>query len=898
MGLTITIARGGLLQRPGRTLFSILGIALGITTVVGVITLDHTTIGGLSGIYAAAGNPDLEIRARQTGDTPVELTSIEGLTDASAFFQNDAIVWASAEAERDVEAERDAEDAEDAWKERGVRVRLYAVESATFPALELHRLLEGRELDSDNGAREVLVGAALAGELELAVGDEMRIARPRRVARKACIDGEVRVVGEASPDRPAALAFQVAGILAREKLGRRSRGMIAIVDYDWGKVLYEDAHVETRYWAKRDPAVDIERLQISLGASYSYTLDKSVLIGQAADERAFRTGVRMAGLLALVLGLYVIFHTLSMSLTERMNEIGTLHAIGVTRAQVARIFLFEAVALAGCGALLGLGGGIALAWVLLARGITTLGVGKYVPVFLIPWNIVLSLTVVGFLIALVGSVYPLSRLGGANTVAALRGESALESSGMRRGFQLFFALLLAVVLPGLYFVLVPVVGEFAGPLVTILLSAVGVLALLVVLPLAMPMILTGVCSVLARPFTAWWPLSGRLATRAMRHSATRIAVSASAIALVSAGLVSLKGLTRSLRGEVEVWADEAARDKVWVKNLPNVPVAEFSQHLAQFPGVIGVEQGSVRTYGSFLLFGVDVSGLSRYGPCADDPTLLRRMQREHGMILSRRVAQERKYEVGDLVYVSKADGSGQDFEVVAISDAYGYFPQPDERMYGVVADTYMKRYFCLDIDTATDVAVRLEEGTDPGVVEAAVRDFRFKPGPVGDADRGAGDTTADMSGVRYETGAALLEHHVMDIDRDFVLFDILVGLTAALAALGVLNGQLLAALERSKEIGILKALGVSARQIGGMVLIESLVVGIVGGVLGVLLGTFMTPLIVDSLQELAGLTLPDRGPGAWIVLALVGATLLTLLAGLYPIWRMNRFDAVRAVRTG
>ena len=64
------------------------------------------------------------------------------------------------------------------------------------------------------------------------------------------------------------------------------------------------------------------------------------------------------------------------------------------------------------------------------------------------------------------------------------------------------------------------------------------------------------------------------------------------------------------------------------------------------------------------------------------------------------------------------------------------------------------------------------------------------------------------------------------------------------------------------------------------------------------LGSILTPLIVDSLQELAGLTLPERGPGVWIVVARVGAILLTLLAGLYPIWRMNRFDSVRAVRTG
>ena len=144
----------------------------------------------------------------------------------------------------------------------------------------------------------------------------------------------------------------------------------------------------------------------------------------------------------------------------------------------------------------------------------------------------------------------------------------------------------------------------------------------------------------------------------------------------------------------------------------------------------------------------------------------------------------------------------------------------------------------------------------------------------------------------------MLDHHLRDIQRDFVLFDVLIVLTAALAALGVLNGQLLAALERSKEIGVLKALGTTRGQIAGMVMIESLVIGLVGGGIGVGLGAVMIPVVVGALQDLAGLALPIRGAGSWLVTALALASTLTLVAGLYPIWRMNRFDAVRAVRTG
>src|SRR6185436_9313067 len=115
--------------------------------------------------------------------------------------------------------------------------------------------------------------------------------------------------------------------------------------------------------------VDIEKLRASLGASFSYELNKSVLVGAAADERAFRNGVRMAGLLALILGLYVIFHTLSMSLVERVREVAVLSALGASRAQIARVFFAEALVIALCAGGAGVLGGLGLAKALLARGI-------------------------------------------------------------------------------------------------------------------------------------------------------------------------------------------------------------------------------------------------------------------------------------------------------------------------------------------------------------------------------------------------------------------------------------------------------------------------------------------------------------------------------------------------
>ena len=83
-----------------------------------------------------------------------------------------------------------------------------------------------------------------------------------------------------------------------------------------------------------------------------------------------------------------------------------------------------------------------------------------------------------------------------------------------------------------------------------------------------------------------------------------------------------------------------------------------------------------------------------------------------------------------------------------------------------------------------------------------------------------------------------------------------------------------------------------------MVLLECLVVGVLGGALGVLLGSALVPVIVRALQVISGLPLPHASPGAALPQALVGALGVALLAGLYPIWRMNRASALEAVRSG
>jgi putative ABC transport system permease protein len=544
--------------------------------------------------------------------------------------------------------------------------------------------------------------------------------------------------------------------------------------------------------------------------------------------------------------------------------------------------------IAGAGGVLGLAGGVGLALFLLTKRVTTVGIGlglsreQIYQFFEVPWPVVAPLVAAGVGIALVGSIYPLAKALNTDAVSALRGLESGRPHGVGRGFHLFAALLLALVVPAVYFGVVPVIGETQSELVGVLLLGCAVLALFVAVPLVAPALISFVCVRLARPFERLWPLAGKLSARAMQRGPTRVAGAVAGIALVTAGYVGLRGMTRSLEAEIDVWSQEAFRDKVYVRNLPPARFDELAAKLHEYPEVLGVEPDEARTYSPFLLIGLRVDELAGYGPCAEDPRLTAALRDERCVIVSRRLAKEQGYDVGDAVHVQAPGGRVESFKVIAVSDAYGYFPHPDERIYGVVSDRWMKSLFCIDTEVASTLGVRFAPGTSTEEAELIVRTA------LGVAPRKG----------TIETGEYLFAWISTDIARDFVLFDIIIALTVVLAGLGVLNGQLLSALERAHELGVLKALGMSRAQVAGHVLLESAVVGAIGGALGALLGTVVVPVIVRALQVISGLPLPHESPGIHALLGAAGAVVVALLAGLYPIWRMNKSDAIAAVRRG
>ena len=869
MRLAVLLAFRSLLARPSRTFFAVFGIAIGIATVVGIFTLDHNTILGLSQPSEFDWRADIEVSPTvKTLDPRHDLAGIPGVAKVSAFFQNEVLAQLPNDSSK-----------------APCRTRFYGIEISEAKGLGVYRVEEGNDLDAGRRNHEILIGKGLAEDLRLSPGDRLTLIRPPNSAKKLCVDGQIQLVQPDKPLPPRAETFLVAGILARERLGARSRGRLVIADYARGRDLFESVTIGETFVIKRDPRVDIERLKMSLGESYSYDINRQILVGQAADERAFRNGVRFAGLLTMVLGLFVIFHTLSIALIERVREISTLHALGTTRRQIAGVFLLEACVLALLGGVAGLGLGAAIAKILLKLKVTTLGVGKNIEVFEIPWGTVLPLIGVGCAMALLGSVYPILRLKKGSSAAGLGGEQAFESNENSRGFRFFSAVLLAFALPLLYIILVPSVGEFDATFATTLFIGTGFLSLLVGLPLLVPEVLARVGAWFAKPLQRWFPFAGLLASRTLLERPTRIAVGIIGVAMVATAFIVLKGMTNSLSAEIDVWSDVALRDRVFISDIPDVDYETFKGVVLDHPEVLSIEHGSMRTYAPFLIVGIPDDQLRDYGPLQNE-NLLHRFRERRGIIVSGRLATDLGYLPGDEIPIRTGRGVVELFTVIAVSDDYGYAPHPDERLYGVISARTMANDFCVKPTRVNRVSLRLKDGSDDdGKLLADLRsDLEI-------AFPGAGKW-------RYESGRFIHEFFRYDIDRDFFLFDIILGLSALLAAMGLLNGQLLSALERRKEFGILRALGAEPRQIAGATLVEASLTGIIGGLLGLLMGTILSPLVIGALELVSGLPLPTRGAGWFSLYVLIGSWALAVLAVLYPIWRTNRLDPVADLRTG
>ncbi len=572
--------------------------------------------------------------------------------------------------------------------------------------------------------------------------------------------------------------------------------------------------------------------------------------------------------IALVVGSFLIVNTFSILVAQRVRELALLRALGAARSQVVRSVLIEALLMGLAGGTTGLLLGIGLAMLLrLLFGAIGLDLGQ-APLVFLPRTAVVAYAV-GILVTLIAAWLPARRASRVPPVAAMRDDVALPETSMRRravGGVLLLVAGAAALTAGL-------LGTGSGSQ-SLSLVGLGVLGTLLGVTLLAPLIAPGVVAVLAAGYPRLFGAVGRMARENSRRNPRRTAATAAALMLGLALVTALSVLGASTRSSVSDLVDTGLKADDVVSNAVGQPFSPtIARDMARVDGVAAVAPYRV----AFGLVDGDATSISAFDPAnfagAVDLTMTKGSVtglRSGSVLVSDQQAAAKALDVGDRVAVTLPKGKDE----LTIAGVY-----KNSQFVGtpvVMSFADLERGGIPVADTILYVSAA------PGADTAAVR-------------QGLDAVVKDLPLITVQTRDEFAGSQADQVDQLLNILYALLGLALVIAILGIVNTLALSVIERTREIGLLRAVGMGRGQLRLMVVLESVVIAVLGALLGIAMGLIFgiavqRPLRSQGLEVLAI-------PWGQLIAYVVAAAVIGVLAAVWPARRAARLDVLRAITT-
>jgi putative ABC transport system permease protein len=594
--------------------------------------------------------------------------------------------------------------------------------------------------------------------------------------------------------------------------------------------------------------------------------------GARSDEnqkmlRSFRWNLRILSYISLVVGAFLIYNTISISVVRRRAEIGILRALGATRQAVLSLFLLEASMFGLAGAALGLliGRVLAVTMVgLISQTVHALYTSSTpAPIHLGLLDITLAFAA-GLATALLSAWGPAREATRIVPMEAMGRGSREVRVRLRLWKNLAIAAVLAVAawaasLPG------PVDGRpIFGYLSTVLSIAAAAMSA--------PALVAGVNGLLRAPLLKLFGVEGLLASRGLSASLGRTSVMVAALATAIAMTSSVGIMVGSFRETLLLWLDGQLRADLYIRSaepssageFPPIPTAVIPR-LRSVPGIADLDiftafefhyQGQRATLGAG-----DLDVQRRHARLrflsGDHDAILRSLSHHDRAIVSEPFSEKHHVHPGDSIAVDLGEHR------VALTVAGIYYDYSNEQGYVIIDRTTLLKY--LPDQPPTNIAVYLKQGVDKDAVRREIEE-RTRQFPISVAPN-----------------QTLRQAAVEIFDRTFAVTWALEGVAIFVAMLGAANCLLALVLDRRREFGMLRYLGAATSQIRRLILVEAGLIGFFALLLGAALGLVLSRLLIFVINKQSfGWTIQFHLP----VAALGGAMLLiwavTVLAGLYP----------------
>jgi putative ABC transport system permease protein len=859
----IFLARRNMRARRGRTLLTLLGIILGVAVVLAIQITNQTTLDSLRRVFdRTTGKASLVVipvnETRQPLDDDV-LDKVEREAGVQAAVPSLRVRTLLAS---------DASSWQIAFNMSGIAAgnffQLYGVDPEMDPQVRVYALSAGRMPRPEK--YEVVIPEKTAREKDLQIGQDLVLLTSESAAR-----------------------LEIIGLLAGEGVALLNDGTVGFAPLSVVQDLfgrggeYDEIALQIDQSIAENPDA-LEALKESLGqrvgddSQVAYPAARGQLISQMLAT--YQMGLTFFSLIAIFVGAFLIYNTFSMTVVERTREIGMLRAVGMNRRQVLGMVLAEAGLLALIGSALGLvvGYGLALGLIRLLGDLVT----AEESILSVTWQGVFQSIAVGVGVTLVAALLPALQAARVSPLEALRARGRSTS----RPKPLLGLAGIALMLFGWY-------ASFRFPWPKELLFYGGSLALVcfflgATLTVGMAV---GWLERLSRPLALWlYRNEGALGSANVRRAVGRTTLTVASLMVALTMIISIESLAYSFESDLQSWIDNALGGDLYVR--APLPMREsFASQLQSVPGVqtasparvltIQAAPGSlpadVETDGQFLFEALAPASFRQIGDMefvanqGDPEANWARLLQGKAVFISNMVADRYDLHQGDELVLLTRRGEQPFYIAAEVTD----FGGQGQLIYGTYDD--MSRWFN-------------EQGVDR---------FTLKVAPGYSIDAVAQEIEArfkDSENISLQTTEAFKKSILDLVDQSFRLFDVLNLIGVIIGALSVINTLTMNVIERQREIGGLRSLGMTRRQVLRMVLAEALALGVMGGVYGFVIGYFIAQVVILGTNMMAGYDLVYQfTPNPYLTGALI-ALVFVQAAAVYPARRAARVNIVEAIK--
>ncbi|MFI5662162.1 ABC transporter permease [Streptomyces sp. NPDC051684] len=709
------------------------------------------------------------------------------------------------------------------------------------------------------GPRQALLDADTADKKHVRIGDPLTV-----LAEPGSFKVEVVGIATFRTTNPgAALVFLDTGTAQRRLLGGTGRASSIVVDAAPGVA---DATLK-------------RRIGQELGGAYDLKTADEDAESAAADLGGFLDVIKYVMLgfagIAVLVGVFLIVNTFSMLIAQRTRELGLLRALGADRRQVRRSVLTEAVLLGLVGSATGFALGVGLA-VGLIKLMSVFGMNLKSTEMAVGWGTPVASFVVGVGVTFVAAYLPSRRAARVSPMAAL---ADAEITGVGRPLRIRALVGSVIGAAGAAALIGCWTADDTGPAASLL--GLGIVLTLIATVVAGPLLVRPVIRVLGGAFPAVFGSVGRMSQRNALRNPRRTGATAAALMVGLALVAGMSVASASMSKSFDQQIDDTLGADFTVQNANFMPFPqEVTRKIRATDGVGQVVRQRFTALAVRMPDGKRVkttaAGWDRRVDDVAHVTYARGTSATglapRHLLLQKDFADEHRARIGSVLPVEFPGGKRTELTVGALTDQEAN----DFGMSGgfAMGMSTLVRYAPGGQDSA--VYVNASSGTAPDVLRERLEKSLDPYPQVQVRD------LADYKELIHGQIAVLL-----------YLVYALLGLAIVIAVLGVVNTLALSVVERTREIGLLRAIGLARRQLRRMIRLESVVIAVFGAVLGLALGLIWGVVAqrVLALEGMKALAIP----WSTIVAVVVGSVVVGLAAALLPALRASRLNVLAAI---